>query len=353
MAASQVKDYYETLGLTRGADEKAIRAAFRKLARKYHPDVNRGDSQAENRFKEINEAYDTLSDSDSRKLYDRFGPDWQRYRDAGFTGDEPTGFSRPGGTADTRSGGSSKGGTPFRVELDDDGSMFSDLFSSVRGSRRGADRFGFGRPTRSKGDDIDVAITVSFDEAFRGTTRRLDVQAPETCGTCKGTGFVRHAPCPTCDASGTTLRTKTVEVKIPAGVATGSRIRIAGQGGIGFNGGANGDVWLNITVRPSNTFERVGDDLKTEVPVSVYTLLLGGEAVVPTPTGKVALTIPPESQNGRVFRLRNQGMPKLKGEKGQRGDLLARITAELPTNLSDRERSLFAELRDQRPADAG
>lgn len=351
MATSQTtKDYYATLGVSRGADNKQIKAAFRKLARKHHPDMNKGDVAAEERFKEVNEANDVLSDPASRKLYDRYGADWQRYREAGFTGDEPAGSTRtefggfPGASSQSRNGTS----TTYTFTSDADGTGFSDLFGDLFGGRI-TDRFGSARRAhRSKGEDIEVGIEVSFDEAFIGTSRRLDVQTPEgTCPTCGGAGFVRGAPCPTCDGTGMAYKAKTIEVKIPAGVATGSRIRVAGQGGPGQGGGPKGDVWLNVTVRPDSRFERAGDDLKAEVEVPLHTAVLGGEAVVPTPTGKVALTVPAGAQNGRVFRLRGQGMPKLK-KSGERGDLLARIKVAIPTNLSARERELFEELRSLR-----
>lgn len=344
MATTQTKDYYTTLGIDRTADEKAIKAAFRKLARKYHPDVNKSDTAAEERFKEVNEAYNVLSDSATRKLYDRYGADWQHYRDAGFTGDEPAGSFTTSG----RGFGQPAGGSTVFFDSANDVGGFSGLFDDLLSGRRGG-RFGSARHRKAKGEDIDVGVEISFDEAFRGTTRRLDVQSPEECQTCNGTGFVRQGPCPACNATGTSYRTKTIEVMIPAGVATGSRVRIAGQGGPGHAGGGNGDVWLNVTVRPDQRFERAGDDLKEEVEIPLYTAVLGGETVVTTPTGKVALSVPAGSQNGRVFRLRGQGMPRLKGKNGERGDLLARIKVGVPTGLSEREEKLFKELRSLRP----
>ena len=238
----------------------------------------------------------------------------------------------------------------FRVEFGQDASGFSDFFQTLFGHIGGRRAGGFTtpRPTRRRGEDIEVGVEVSFEEAFRGTTRRFDIQTNEPCPTCNGTGIARGAICPTCDGGGVVPRTKTIEVKIPPGVATGSRIRVAGQGGAGQGGGPSGDVYLRVTVRPDPRFERDGDDLRTEIEVPLYTAVLGGEVVVPTPTGKVALTIPPESQSGRVFRLRGQGMPRLKGAKGERGDLLVRLKVTIPTKLSERERSLFQELRDLR-----
>jgi molecular chaperone DnaJ len=349
MPVSQAKDYYKTLGIERSADSKAIKSAFRKLARKYHPDVNPGDKAAEERFKDVNEAFNVLSEPVSRKLYDRYGADWDRYRDAGFTGDEPA--PRAGGRVTdfddifTTRGPSNRSAT-FTFESDGDTGGLSDFVHSIFGNRRSSSsRPATPRTVRRRGEDLDVSIDVSFDESFKGTTRRIEVQSPETCTTCDGTGFTRGAPCPTCDATGTTYKNKTIEVKIPPGVATGSRIRVAGQGGSGTNGGSNGDVWLNVTVRPDKRFERVSDDLKTEVEVPLYTAVLGGEIVVPTPSGRVALSVPAGSQNGRQFRLRGQGMPRIKSKDAQRGDLLARIRVTIPEKLSEREQALFEELR--------
>jgi len=351
MPAVQFKDYYKTLGVERTADEKAIQAAFRKLARKHHPDINPGDKQAEERFKEINEAYEVLSDPDKRKMYDRFGEDWQRYRDAGFTGNEPAGGPRPGPSFDDYDFGSwfsgQNQGDSHRVEFGDNAGGFSDFFQTLfggRGSRQGG--FSVPRMSRRRGEDIEVAVDVSFDEAFRGATRRFEVQTHETCTTCNGTGIARGATCPTCDGSGVVPRAKTIEVKIPAGVTTGSRIRVAGHGGTGQNGGPSGDVYLRVNVLPDSRFERTGDDLRTEVDVPLYTAILGGEVPVPTPTGRVAMTVPPETQAGKLFRLRGQGMPRLKGGKTERGDLLARARIVLPTKLTERERALFQQLRD-------
>ncbi|MEA2586229.1 MAG: molecular chaperone DnaJ [Thermomicrobiales bacterium] len=354
MPAVQFKDYYQTLSVERSADEKAIQAAFRKLARKHHPDINPGDKQSEERFKEINEAYEVLSDPEKRKMYDRFGEDWQRYRDAGFTGNEPTGGGRPGPAFDDYDFGSwftgqSQGGQSHRVEFGENASGFSDFFQTLfggLGNRRGG--FVPPRTSRRRGEDIEVSLEVSFDESFRGASRRFEVQTHEPCTTCNGTGIARGATCPTCDGSGVVPKAKTIEVKIPAGVTTGSRIRVAGHGGAGQNGGPNGDVYLRVTVQPDSRFERTGDDLRTEVEVPLYTAILGGEALVSTPTGRVAMTIPPETQAGKLFRLRGQGMPRLKGGKNERGDLLARARIVLPTTLTDRERALFQQLRDLR-----
>lgn len=348
------KDYYDVLDVERTADDAALKAAFRKAARKHHPDVNPGDPQAEERFKEVNEAYEVLSDSEKRKLYDRYGEEWQRFKEAGYTGDEPQGGSRRTTNEDFGSWftGSSGGyrSTDFSSS-GDHSDFFETLFGNFGGSRAGKGTFTRSTPRPRRGQDIDAEVEVSFEEAFRGTTRRFDIQAEEVCPTCGGAGLVRNAICPTCDGAGYIPRIKTIEVKIPSGVANGSRIRVAGQGGVGESGGPSGDVYLIVKVADDRRFTREGDNLRTEVEVPMLTALLGGKTQVVTPTGRVELTIPPETQQGKVFRLRGQGMPKLKSKSGERGDLLAKTSVTLPTNLTDREKELLEELRDLRSGD--
>ena len=375
MPTVQVKNYYETLGVPRTASEKEIRAAYRTMARQHHPDLNPGDKSAEERFKEVNEAHEVLTDSDKRKLYDRFGEDWQRYRDAGFTGNEPAPPPGAGRGGASRSGRGAtfdpndfsqwyssqedgSGGYTFYSTNEGDASH-SDFFETLFGDRFSGFGGGFASPrTRSRsqarqarpqrGEDAQVPIEISFDEAFRGTTRQIQMQVSEPCPTCGGSGEARGQECPTCDGTGFVRRTKTMEVTIPAGIDTGKRVRMAGQGGPGLNGGPAGDINLIVTVRPDRRFERDGDTLRTEVDVPVTTAVLGGEVDVRTPTGTVALTIPAETQSGRSFRLRGQGMPKLRNRAGERGDLLARARLVTPTGLSEREREVFEELRQMR-----
>jgi DnaJ-class molecular chaperone len=238
------------------------------------------------------------------------------------------------------------GGT--RVEFNGEAGGFSDFFQTLFGARTARRGRAAGQPLRHRGRDTEVNVELSFEEAFRGATKRFEIQNDETCPMCHGTGLVREAMCPTCDGSGHVAKTKTVEVKIPAGVETGSKIRVKGQGGAGDAGGPRGDVYLRITVRPNPQFERAGDDLRTEIDVPLYTALLGGEVVIPTPISQVALTIPPETQPGRQFRLRGQGMPQLKGEDGKRGDLLVKVKVVLPEKLTKQERTLIEQLRDLR-----
>lgn len=382
MPGVQFKDYYKTLGLTRGAPEAEIRTAYRKLARQFHPDLNPNDKTAEDRFKEINEAYEVLSDTGKRKMYDRYGEEWQRYRDAGFTGDEPRqsrasvdpndfgewfarrsasrqSTSRPGSGTGTGTGaGRTRAPTPPRTEESftvdwtqptegASNGRFSDFFETLFGNIAGrGDPTTFPEPNigSGRGEDIEVSVEVSLAEAFKGATRRFEVKRPELCPTCHGTGIARNQTCPTCDGDGRLLNAKAIEVRIPAGVATGSRIRIAGQGGVSAASGEPGDAFLRVTVRPDPAFERDGDTLRTDVSVPPYVAVLGGEATVRALDGSVVLTIPPGSAAGKTFRLRGKGMPHLKG--GGRGDLLARLAITVPATPSDRERRLYEQLRD-------
>lgn len=334
----EFKDYYKTLGVSRDADEKEIKSAYRKLARKYHPDVNKGDKNAEERFKEINEAYQVLSDPEKRAKYDRFGADWERYQEAekAGTGAGWTDFS------DWFTGGRRTGGTRYERRESGTGS-FSDFFETLFGDTLGRAR------TRTqaqpqRGQDYEYPIKVTLRDAYHGTTRRFDVQIQERCPTCGGTGLNGQGFCPTCGGSGSISRSKTLEVKIPAGIRDGSRIRVAGQGAPGINGGPNGDIYLRVSIVPDARFQVEGKNLRTEVEVPLYTAILGGEVVVHTLDNPVVLTIPPETQNGRVFRLRGKGMPDLKG--GAPGDLLARVKVVLPTGLTAEERQLFERLRE-------
>jgi DnaJ-class molecular chaperone len=345
----EFKDYYQVLGVERGADEKTIRAAFRSRAKKMHPDVNRDDPQAEERFKDLNEAFEVLSDADKRRMYDRFGEDWKRYQDAGISPDEM--FRK--GAAAGRQSSSQDFGTwfagddgSFTFESADNNGRFSDFFNLLFGAQQSASgrvRQATTRPRR--GDDLEAPTTITLEEAASGTQRRLSVRSPETCSLCKGSGEVRGGMCPRCDGRGTTETTKELEVSIPRGVRTGSRVRISGRGGAGLNGGPSGDVYLVIKVVPHPRFERAGDDLIETVAIPIYTAVLGGEVVVPTITGQVALTVPPGTQAGRQFRLRGKGMPKLGSTTGEAGDLRVRASIEVPTELTHEERDLFEQLR--------
>ncbi len=339
------KDYYQILGVERNADEKALRAAFRKLARKYHPDINPGDKNAEDQFKELNEAYEVLSDTGKRQLYDRYGEDWQRYQEAGFTGKEPHQSRQRADFDDFGSwySGRSGGDRSARQTTGDAG--FSDFFETLFGeqdSTRGSS-FTSSRQQSQRGRDLEAPVEISFSESFNGTSRRFDIQTQDVCPTCQGTGFSRNTTCSTCDGGGYLPRTRSIEVSIPPGADSGTRVRAAGQGGAGIGEGPAGDVYLIVNVKPDPRFEREDKNLKTTVDVPLFTALLGGEVLVPTPTGQVALRIPEGTQQGRLFRLRGLGMPGLKSKDKERGDLVAKVNVVLPTVLDQTERDLIAQ----------
>ena len=324
-------NYYDILGVSRDASELEIKQAYRRLARKYHPDVNPGDKSAEARFKKINEAYEVLSDKENRKKYDQFGDQWQYADQFARTGwqQAPTrDFSRRGGSASFDFGESG---------LD---SLFDELL-------RGTHTHTYTRRARPRqGRDIKSPIDITLEEAHHGTTRTISLQITEPCPTCQGSGRTQNVPCSTCHGAGAINRVKRLEVKIPAGVDNGSRVRIPGKGEPGY-AGANGDLYLIISVKPHRLFERHGNDLHVELPVPLTTVMLGGEVQVPTLKGKLALRIPPETQNGRVFRLKGQGMPHL--GNSCRGDMLAKVNVVLPAKLSPQEKELFKRLSELRP----
>ena len=199
-----------------------------------------------------------------------------------------------------------------------------------------------------RGQDLESPIEVTLEEAYSGTSRTISLQVEEPCTVCQGSGQIQNLPCSTCRGAGVVPRIKRLEVKIPPGVNNGSRVRIAGKGQPGYSGGASGDLYLVISVKPHPTFERHGDNLHVDIPVPLAVAVLGGEVQVPTPKGKLALKIPPETQNGRIFRLAGQGMPHL--GKSSRGDLLAKVNVVLPTRLSEKEKELFRQLSMIRPA---
>jgi DnaJ-class molecular chaperone len=319
----EFKDYYATLGVAKTASEKEIKQAFRKLARKFHPDVNPGDKSAEARFKEINEAYEVLSDPEKRKKYDELGSNWRMYEQAGAGAGAGAGGPFGGWTVNM---GGQGGGYRTMTEEEmreifgtDD--PFSDFFKTFFGGSAGPEtgrRTSRGRSRSRKGRDVEQELALTLDEAFHGVTRRLAI---------KHDGHAR-----------------TVDIRIPAGVGDGSRVRVSGEGEQGAGGAAAGDLYLRIRVEPHPTFQRKGSDLYVTVAIPLTTAVLGGEAEVPTLTGKpLRLRIPETTQPGQVFRLRGHGMPVV-GKADQRGDLYATADVQLPRSLTPEQKKHFEAL---------
>ena len=333
--AVTTKDYYEVLGVERGATEEQVKAAYRKLARKFHPDLNPRDKAAEERFKQLQEAYDLLSDPEKRKLYDQYGENWRAVEQAG--GAPPPGWQnfRAGAGAQTSGfdfGGFNFGG--FDSGAGGMGDIFEELFGRAGGGR--------GRRER-RGQDVEAELELSLEEAHRGGRRTLQMQAAEACQTCQGTGVIGgNQVCQTCGGRGQVLRPRALEVNIPVGVRDGSTIRLAGQGGAGAGGAQAGDLYLHIRLRPHPTFKVRGDDLEVEMPVAPWEAVLGAKIEVPTIDGQVEMNVPAGAQTGQRLRLRGQGLNR---RKGGRGDEYVRLTVVVPRHVSGEERRLFEELR--------
>ncbi len=340
------QDYYETLGVARNASEAELKKAYRRLAMKYHPDRNQGDAKAEEKFKAAKEAYEVLTDPQKRAAYDQFG----------HAGVDPS--AAPGG-------GGFRGGGSFS-------DIFDDVFGDIFGGRSAGGRQAY------RGADLRYDLELSLEDAVQGVTVKVKIPthvkcgscngsgakkgtSPTTCTTCGGQGQVRMQqgffsiqqtcprcrgvgkiitdPCPTCHGSGQVQESKTLSVKIPAGVDTGDRIRLAGEGEPGENGGPPGDLYVQVRIKPHPIFERIGNDLACEMPISFATAALGGELDVPTLGGRVRLKIPPETQTGKVFRLRGKGVKSIQ-QRGV-GDLLCKVVVETPVHLNQKQKELL------------
>jgi curved DNA-binding protein len=314
----EYKDYYKILGLNRNAGQDEIKKAYRKLARKYHPDVNPDDKTASAKFSEINEAHEVLSDPEKRKKYDQFGANWQQFEQSGG---RPEDFNWGQWQSAPGSGYSYRTVTPEEFQdLFGGAGGYSDFFETLfgasgrrSGERSRGDQDFYFRAGPRRGRDSEHTLQITLEEAFHGATRTLAWEGG-----------------------------RKIEAKIPRGVRTGSRVRLKGQGESGIDGGEPGDLYLKIQVQPHQRFERSGDDLNLSVTVDLFTLLLGGQATVSGIDRSVRLDIPPETANGRVFRLRGLGMPRLKNP-AERGDLYATVQAALPKSLSDKEKSLIKQ----------
>jgi DnaJ-class molecular chaperone len=316
------KDYYTTLGISKTATDKEIKQAFRKLARKYHPDVNPGDKAAEARFKEVNEANEVLSDPAKRKKYDELGANWRAYENAP-PGAHPYGGGSPfGGAGGFRTMSEEEMADMFGGGNAD--SPFSDFFTTFFGGMGGQEstgsRAGRARPRNRKGQDSEHPFELALEDAIRGSVQRLQLRSDGEA--------------------------RTVEVRIPAGVTDGSRIRVAGEGGRGAGGGANGDLFLRVQLKPHPVFEVKGRDVYTKARVPVPTAVLGGEVDVVTPEAKtLRLKIPAGTQSNQRFRLRGHGLPSV-GKPDERGDLYANVDVDIPKTLSEEERKHYEALRD-------
>jgi curved DNA-binding protein len=309
--AVQFRDYYETLGVSKTASEDEIRSAFRKLARKYHPDVAKDKKTAEEKFKQINEAYEVLSDPEKRRKYDQLGENWNQ--PGGFQPPPQWGGGQPGGF---RWGSGENGG----VEFEFGGTGFSDFFEAFFGGGRGRSAFGgFGQrgTMAERGSDVEADIMVTLEEALHGSTRQVSLRRAGS------------------------KRTETYQVKIPRGVREGQRIRLAGQGEAGERGGKSGDLFLRVRLARHPDFSVEGSDLVHEVKIAPWQATLGDQLIVPTLEGSARLKLPPGTQGGQRFRLRGRGLP---GVSGQRGDLYVVAQISVPKKLSEREREIWEQL---------
>ena len=345
------KDYYETLGVNRDASEDELKKAYRKMAMKYHPDRNPDNPAAEAHFKEAKEAYETLSDAQKRAAYDQYG---HSAFEAGGMG----------------------GGNPFGGGAGAQGFDFSDIFGDIFGGGRG----GGGRSSAQRGSDLRYNLEITLEEAARGAEKQIRIPVmeecetcngsgakpgttPTTCTTCAGHGQVRmqqgffsvqqacprchgtgkmiNSPCKPCNGQGRIKKQKTLEIKIPAGIDTGMRLRHTGHGEPGVNGGPHGDLYVEIHIKAHNVFERHGDDLHCEMPISFSVAALGGEIEIPTLDGKASIKIPAETQSGKQFRLRGKGIKGMRNHT--HGDLHCHVIVETPVNLTDKQKELLRE----------
>ena len=348
----EYKDYYKILGVSKTAPTEEIRTAFRKLARKYHPDVNPGNKEAEQKFKEINEAHSVLSDPEKRKKYDELGSNWERVsRDQEYAKQYASQGYYQGGGAQAQS-----------FDFGDMSDFFATFFG---GGGLGGDGSGFGQNVSfggrgrraTRGADYEHEMEITLEEAFFGTKRSIRLQAQEICPQCQGNGLIATSssgrqgrqvinsatPCPNCGGSGSINQIKILDVKIPKGVGNGSKVRLAGQGGSGAGHGTNGDLYLLIKILPHRFFQIEDHNLLCELPVLDYEAALGAQVEMPTLTGKVTLKIPPETQSGNILRLKAQGLP-YNGET-RHGDLMVKIKIVVPTRISNEEKRLFEELK--------
>lgn len=377
MATTSKSDYYELLGVAKKASAKDIRTAFRKLARKYHPDLNPGDKASEEKFKQLQEAYDVLSDTKKRQMYDQYG----FYSDNIPQGGPSGGHDSGGENVNFDFGGFDFGGQQGGGAGSAGGSNFRDLFSQFFGGRAG----GAGQPEEEPGGDLEYQIEIDFKDSVRGAVKKLQITrldscetchgtgaigTPTTCTTCNGTGSVQQTAgkmrfnvpcsrcggtgklrqvCKTCGGEGRVRRTETIEIRIPVGVANGSRVRVPGKGNAGTMGAPAGDLYLRVVVRPHEFFERRGNDLYTKIPVTVPEASLGAKIEVPTIDGRALVRIPPATNSGKTLRLKEKGVPNARN--GSRGDQYVEIQIVVPEPADERVRDVMKTLEEIAPND--
>jgi DnaJ-class molecular chaperone len=324
--AVKFRDYYEVLSIPRTATAEEIKKRYRKLARQHHPDVNPGDRTAEERFKELNEAYEVLSDPEKRRRYDQLGPNWKAGAD--FT--PPPGWEGAGVDL----------GDIFGSEHGAGG--FSDFFEAIFGGQRRAKARRGGAGFAVRGSDIEAEMSLTLEEAHQCVTRRITLEADETCSDCNGSGSKANKVCNSCQGTGSIHRPRALEVVVPAGVRDGSVIRLAGQGGSGANGAPPGDLYLRVGLEPHRLFSVIGnDDVQIQLPITPWEAVLGAKVKVPTLDGPVEMTIPEAAQGGQRLRLRGQG---LKRRHGGRGDQYVELKIVVPPKLSAKEKEMFEKL---------
>lgn len=326
--ATSDRDYYQLLGIPKTASADEIKKAYRRLARQLHPDMHSGTKKAEmeKKFKELNEAHEVLSDPDKRKKYDRHGSNWEQA--------EAYERARQAAEAQGRGQAHSFGGEGF-----------SDIFENLFGGRG---RSGGGRGFASHGDDLETEAALSLREVLTGVTKRINLQEPSPCPTCRGNGAIKNRPCQACLGTGSLMESKTIEVKIPAGVQEGTRVRVAGKGQPGMNGGKRGDLYLHVTIAPDRIFRRQGSDLHATLPVWPWEAANGAEVMAPTLAEPVRVKIPAGSRAESKLRLRGKGLPTA---AGSHGDLFLVLQIVMPASLTDEERALYAQLGRLQPGD--
>ncbi|MDH5251773.1 MAG: J domain-containing protein [Nitrospira sp.] len=322
--ASSSRDYYQMLGLSRGATADDIKKAYRRLARQYHPDLHGGakKSEMERKFKELNEAHEVLSDPDKRKKYDQYGAQWE----------QAEAFEK----ARQQSGGGFGGGRPGTGFGTGD---FSDIFENLFG---GGGQGGGPRGFAAQGEDMETDVALTLQEVLSGVTKRISLMEPIACRACRGSGSLRGRPCQVCHGSGAGMEPTTIEVRIPAGVLDGTRVRVGGKGQPGINGGKRGDLYLRVAITPNHVFRRQGSDIHVSLPVFPWEAALGAEVMAPTLTEPVRVKVPPGSKADSKLRLKGKGLP---AATGGHGDLFLTIQIVMPPSSTDEERMLYEKLR--------